>query len=131
MIEQQGTSATPEPKAAPRPKARAVHEQPPASLTDSADQAVQSIATLYTAADAALQQQMRTSPYTTLAAAAAVGFVLGGGLQSSMGQVLMRWSVRAFGRPLMNAALHGVLEHAGVDLTGDASPQANAGFSRQ
>jgi ElaB/YqjD/DUF883 family membrane-anchored ribosome-binding protein len=129
MMEQQGTSATPEPKAAPRPKARAV-QQPPASLTESADQAVQSLATLYTAADAALQQQMRTSPYTTLAAAAAVGFVLGGGLQSSMGQVLMRWSVRAFGRPLMNAALHSVLEHAGVDLDADAS-HAHAGFSRQ
>jgi len=127
MMEQPGTSAAPEPKAAPRPKARAAQQQS-ASLTDSADQAVQSLATLYTAADAALQQQMRANPYTTLATAAAVGFVLGGGLQSSMGQVLMRWSVRALGRPILNAAINGVLEHAGVDLSGDPS---QAGFSRQ
>lgn len=122
MMEQQGTPATPETKTAPRPKARAAHEAPeqtPVSLTDSADRAVQSLATLYTAADTALQKQMQTSPYTTLAAAAAVGFVLGGGLQSSMGQVLMRWSVRAFGRPLLNAAVQGVLDHAGVDLGAD------------
>jgi hypothetical protein len=82
------------------------------SLTATAGQAVQSAAELYQAADTALQQQMETNPYVTLAAAAAVGFVLGGGMRSPIGQLMVRMSVRAFGPPLVNAALSNVLERA-------------------
>jgi hypothetical protein len=55
---------------------------------------------------------MQGNPYVTLAAAAAVGFVVGGGMRSPIGQLLVRMSVRAFGPPLVNAALQNVLERA-------------------
>jgi ElaB/YqjD/DUF883 family membrane-anchored ribosome-binding protein len=82
------------------------------SLTATAGQAVQSAAELYQAADSALQQQMETNPYVVLGAAAAVGFLLGGGMRSPIGQLMVRMSVRAFGPPLVNAALTNVLERA-------------------
>jgi len=82
------------------------------SLTQSADEALQSLNTLYTAADAALSRRMQENPYATLAVAAGVGFVLGGGLRSSIGQLLIRLSVRSIAPPLVNMALHNVLERA-------------------
>jgi ElaB/YqjD/DUF883 family membrane-anchored ribosome-binding protein len=93
-------------------KTSATQAEPQQSLTNTADQAVQSVSALYTALDGALQRQVNDNPYLTLAAAAGVGFVIGGGMRTSFGQLLMRLSVRAFGPPLMNATLHGVLERA-------------------
>jgi len=110
MLDQ--TSATSHPGSSPRPQP-SQGAQP--SLTESADQAVQSVATLYQAVDSALQRQVQDNPYRTLAAAAAVGFVLGGGLRSPIGQLIVRLSVRSFGPPLVNAALHSVLERATSD----------------
>lgn len=82
------------------------------SLTESADQAMRSVGNLYTALDAAVSKQVRDNPYATLAAAAGVGFVLGGGMRSPIGQVLLRLSVRAFGPPLISAAVHNAMERA-------------------
>lgn len=82
------------------------------SLTQSADEALQSLTTLYTAADAALSRRIQENPYATLAVAAGVGFVLGGGMRSSIGQLLVRMSVRSIAPPLVNMALNNVLERA-------------------
>jgi ElaB/YqjD/DUF883 family membrane-anchored ribosome-binding protein len=82
------------------------------SLSQSAGDAVQSLNTLYKAADSALSQRMQDNPYATLAVAAGVGFVLGGGMRSSVGQMLVRLSVKSFAPPLVNLALHNVIERA-------------------
>jgi ElaB/YqjD/DUF883 family membrane-anchored ribosome-binding protein len=124
MMEQPTPTAEAEPRAKGAERAQASMDSTP-SLTDSADQAVQSAATLYHAADAALQQRMQDNPYATLAAAAAVGFVLGGGLQSRTGQFLMSLSVRAFGRPLLHAAVQSVLTHAGVEPDEPEAPPSS------
>jgi hypothetical protein len=78
-------------------------EEPP--LKDALDQAVGSVGTLYRQAEATLQERAEASPYTTLAAAAAVGFVIGGGLASPLGQRLLRLTLRQFGPPLLQAVL--------------------------
>lgn len=83
-------------------------------LADSADQALQSVGALYHAVDEIVSKSVRDNPYVTLAAAAGVGFILGGGLRSPIGQVLMRVGVRAFGPPLVSAALHTAAERAGL-----------------
>lgn len=93
-------------------KPRQAPQAEAAKLTDTADQALQSLGALYTAVDGALQQQVQSNPYATLGVAAGVGFVLGGGLASPMGQMLLRVSVRAFGPPLVNALLQNALERA-------------------
>lgn len=84
----------------------------PIGVTESADLAIQSVGTLYQALDSAVSKQVRENPYATLAAAAGVGFVLGGGLRSPFGQLLVRVGVRAFGPPLVSAALHSAVERA-------------------
>jgi hypothetical protein len=84
----------------------------PHGLSESAELAVQSVGHLYTALDVAVSKHVRENPYATLAAAAGVGFVLGGGMRSPIGQVLLRLSVRAFGPPLVSAALHNAAERA-------------------
>ena len=98
------------PQAAPRPVAAPNSEAD--SLTHTADQALQSLGALYTAVDGAVHEQVQSNPYATLGVAAGVGFVLGGGLASPMGQMLLRVSVRAFGPPLVNALLQNALERA-------------------
>jgi len=107
MLDQTSTASG---SAAAQPRRESSVEQ--VSLTQSADEALQSLSTLYSAADAALSTRMQESPYATLAVAAGVGFVLGGGMRSSIGQMLVRLSVRSFAPPLVNMALHNVLERA-------------------
>lgn len=46
--------------------------------------------TLYTQASTKLQETVQERPYAALAAAAGIGFVLGGGLRSVSGRYLMR-----------------------------------------
>lgn len=77
--------------------------EPP--LRDAIEQAVDSVGTLYRQAEARIQQQAQTSPYVTLGAAAAVGFVIGGGLASPLGQRLLRLTLRQFGPPLLSTLL--------------------------
>ena len=119
MLEQQQSS---NPQSAPH-SAAAQKEQSPShadvdkaqnSLTESADQALQSVGVLYNALDSVVSKHVRERPYVTLAAAAGVGFILGGGMRSPFGQVLMRVGVRAFGPPLVSVALHSVAERAGL-----------------
>jgi ElaB/YqjD/DUF883 family membrane-anchored ribosome-binding protein len=129
MLEQSTTSSS-QTSAAPRPQQQrpgsgATAEQAAQSLTESADQAVKSVALLYNAVDGALARQVQASPYTVLGAAAAVGFVVGGGLRSPIGQLLLRLSVRTFGPPLVNAAMQSVLQQATAGL--DAG-QPSAGY---
>lgn len=120
MLDQNATS-TPQPGAAPRPRPSPVAADP--SLTDSADQAFRSVAALYNAVDGSLARRVQDNPYATLAAAAGVGFILGGGMRSPIGQLLLRLSVRTFGPPLVNAALHNVIERASQSVgTGYATP---------
>jgi hypothetical protein len=78
-------------------------QEPP--LRDALEQAVGSVGTLYRQAESTLQQQASASPYVTLAAAAAVGFVVGGGLASPLGQRLLRLTLKQFGPPLLQAVL--------------------------
>jgi len=120
----QSPQGTPQPAAyqqAPEPKP-SQQASAPAGLTESADQALQSVGSLYNALDAVVSKQVRERPYVTLAAAAGVGFILGGGMRSPFGQVLMRVGVRAFGPPLVSAALHTAVERAQA-LTQQHEPQ--------
>lgn len=48
------------------------------------------IETLYNQASTTLQQQVQERPYVALAAAAGLGFVLGGGLRSVTGRFLLK-----------------------------------------
>ena len=52
--------------------------------------ATSAIETLYTQASAKLQETVQERPYVALAAAAGIGFVLGGGLRSVTGRFLLR-----------------------------------------
>jgi cell wall-associated NlpC family hydrolase len=88
------------------------HASAPVGLAESADHALQSVGSLYNAVDTVVSKQVRERPYVALAAAAGVGFILGGGMRSPFGQVLVRVGVRAFGPPLVSAALNGVIERA-------------------
>ena len=94
--------ASPQPQAANADQPAA---QPP--LRDALEQAVGSVGQLYRQAETTLQEQAERSPYTTLATAAAVGFVIGGGLASPLGQRLLRLTLRQFGPPLLQAVLDG------------------------
>jgi hypothetical protein len=125
MLEQaqpHNPQSTPQTAAAPQPEASRSSQSSrddketsaPHGLAESADQALQSVGALYNAVDAIVSKSVRESPYVTLAAAAGVGFILGGGLRSPIGQVLVRVGVRAFGPPLVSAALHTAVERAGL-----------------
>jgi hypothetical protein len=112
-----------QPGAIPKPQQQPQQHQAPApssssqeqpSVTQQADQALQSVGVLYNTVDQALHRQIQANPYATLAAAAGIGFVLGGGMRSAIGQMLLRVSVRTFGPPLVNAVVSGALERAGI-----------------
>jgi ElaB/YqjD/DUF883 family membrane-anchored ribosome-binding protein len=108
---EQTTNSPPAGQAAARPRTTEQEpQQQQPSVTQSADQALQSVSALYGAVDGMLQRQLRENPYTALAVAAGVGFVLGGGMRTPFGQLLVRLGVRAFGAPLATAVLHGVGE---------------------
>jgi len=108
MLDQTSTTTT---SSGPQTRERA-QKPDPASLTQTADQALQSLSTLYGAAESELGRRMQENPYATLAVAAGVGFVLGGGMRSSIGQVLLRLSVKTVAPPLVNLALSKALERA-------------------
>jgi hypothetical protein len=84
-----------------------------ASIGQSAEHAVQSVGALYTALNDVALRQVQANTYATLGAAAALGFVLGGGLTSPIGRVLLRYSVRTFGPQVVNTLLNGAAERAG------------------
>jgi hypothetical protein len=122
MLEQAQTAKPKEPQ---QQQAAAQKPQPDPALgvTESADLALQSVGSLYNALDTAVAKQVRERPYATLAAAAGVGFILGGGMRSPFGQLLVRVGVRAFGPPLISAALHTAVERAqGLTQPQDPNP---------
>jgi ElaB/YqjD/DUF883 family membrane-anchored ribosome-binding protein len=98
-----------------KPRAPSAQQERQA-LTETADQAVQSVGALYKEVNTIVERQARQSPYATLGLAAGIGFVIGGGLASPLGQTLLRLSVRTFGPPLVNAALSGALERGNSNL---------------
>lgn len=114
MLETTNTATNQDSADAPRERdvGQRMDAAAPLSVTQSADDALQSVSRLYDALDAAVSQHVRDNPYATLAAAAGVGFVLGGGMRSPIGQVLVRLSVRAFGPPLVSAAVNHAVERA-------------------
>jgi hypothetical protein len=92
--------------AAQRAAASAKEKKASAPLTATATQAVQSFGTLYRQVEDTVRAQVERSPYVALGAAAGIGFVVGGGLVSPLGQLLLRSSLRAFGPPLLQAVLN-------------------------
>ena len=103
-------------QSAQHPRPRAAARQPRAAAKGSAtpeqeqlgvavEQAVQSVGALYQQVQGTLQDKAENAPYLTLGAAAAVGFVIGGGLASPLGQRLIRLSFRQFGPPILQALL--------------------------
>jgi ElaB/YqjD/DUF883 family membrane-anchored ribosome-binding protein len=105
-------TAQTKPKETSQSNADYARPRTPIGVTESADLAIQSVGSLYQAIDTAVSKQVRENPYATLAAAAGAGFILGGGLRSPFGQLLVRVGVRAFGPPLVSAALHSAVERA-------------------
>lgn len=65
------------------------------------------IETLYSQATAELQHQVKERPYVALAAAAGIGFVLGGGLRSVTGRFLLKTTAQMV-VPGVVAALRGI-----------------------
>lgn len=59
-------------------------------IREAFDDASSAVQTLYTQASEALHTTVRDRPYTALATAAGLGFVLGGGLRSVTGRFLLR-----------------------------------------
>jgi ElaB/YqjD/DUF883 family membrane-anchored ribosome-binding protein len=112
MLETTQTAQAAKPKETTQHSAAEQQSSDAPGLTASADIALQSVGSLYTALDTAVSKHVRDNPYATLAAAAGVGFILGGGMRSPVGQLLMRVGVRAFGPPLVSAALHNAVERA-------------------
>ncbi|HKU40373.1 MAG TPA: hypothetical protein VJR89_19565 [Polyangiales bacterium] len=68
--------------------------------------ATSAIESLYTQATNIVQEQVRERPYAALAAAAGIGFVLGGGLRSVTGRYLLRTTAQLV-VPGVVAALRG------------------------
>jgi hypothetical protein len=121
MLEQ----STPAPKRPASSSSKATPQRtaatPDVPITETAEQALQSVGALYNAVDGVLTRQVQQAPYATLGIAAGVGFVLGGGLASPMGQMLLRVSMRAFGPPVFNALLQNALERANITLPNTGS----------
>ena len=99
----------------PLPRPARAQAEPEAPLRAVADDAVRSAGALYRAVQGELEQKAHDSPYVLLGVAAGVGFVVGGGLASPLGQTLVRASVRAFGgtvlQTVLNAAAEAVERH--------------------
>jgi ElaB/YqjD/DUF883 family membrane-anchored ribosome-binding protein len=59
-------------------------------LREAWGDAANAVERLYSHASSLVQEQVRERPYAALAAAAGIGFVLGGGLGSTTGRLLLR-----------------------------------------
>ena len=74
-------------------------------LREAWDGASGALSKLYERAAGELQTQVRERPYAALATAAGIGFVLGGGLRSVTGRMLLRTTAQ-FVVPGLLATLH-------------------------
>jgi len=72
----------------PPPRATALDSTTPADVQRAIDEVVASAESLYRIANGFLGRQIEERPYAVIGAAAALGFVLGGGLTSRIGGVL-------------------------------------------
>jgi ElaB/YqjD/DUF883 family membrane-anchored ribosome-binding protein len=107
MEKNHSTTSTAQPRSqSGRAPAPAREKADSAPLTATADQAVQSVTALYKQVQDTVETQMERSPYVALGAAAGIGFIVGGGLASPLGQLLLRSSLRTFGPPLLRAVLN-------------------------
>jgi hypothetical protein len=88
------------------PRPTPTQATPDNSLRVVADDALRSVSALYQTAHDELERQTRQSPYVSLGVAAGIGFVVGGGLASPLGQSLLRASFRAFGGTLLQHVLN-------------------------
>jgi ElaB/YqjD/DUF883 family membrane-anchored ribosome-binding protein len=71
-------------------KAERKAPEPGADIQKAWGEASSALETLYAEASYKLQQTVQERPYVALAAAAGLGFVLGGGLRSVTGRYLLR-----------------------------------------
>lgn len=78
----------------------------PGDLQEAWENASQSIETLYNRASATLQTQVQERPYAAIATAAGLGFILGGGLSSPTGRLLLRTAAQV-AVPIAMAKLRG------------------------
>lgn len=83
--------------------------EPGADIQKAWGEASSSLQTLYTEASHQLQTVVQERPYVALAAAAGLGFVLGGGLRSVTGRYLLRTTAQLV-VPGVLAALKGAEE---------------------
>jgi hypothetical protein len=86
-------------------------EREPKSTAQLAAELGQTATELYQSLDVA--RQLEEHPYRTLAVAAGVGYVLGGGLFTSLTASLVRVGVRAALLPMVQHAITGIAEAAG------------------
>lgn len=83
--------------------------EPGTDITKAWGEASSALETLYGEATQTLQQVVQERPYAALAAAAGIGFVLGGGLRSVTGRYLLKTTAQLV-VPGVLAALKGVEE---------------------
>jgi hypothetical protein len=102
----EAATATTQPLPKRAPKSDADDRDDDAALRVVADEAVRSVSALYRAMNDDLQRRTSESPYVALGIAAGIGFVVGGGLASPIGQALMRASFRAFGGTVLQSVLN-------------------------
>lgn len=85
---------------------RKQHAEPGTDLQKAWGEASGALGTLYAEASSQLQTAVQERPYAALAAAAGIGFVLGGGLRSVTGRYLMKTTAQLV-VPGVLAALRG------------------------
>jgi ElaB/YqjD/DUF883 family membrane-anchored ribosome-binding protein len=88
---------------------RKQHAEPGTDIQKAWGEASGALETLYTEASHQLQTAVQERPYAALAAAAGIGFVLGGGLRSVTGRYLLKTTAQLV-VPGILAALKGVEE---------------------
>jgi len=94
-------------RSAEKPERKA--PEPGTDIQKAWGEASSALETLYAEASHQLQQTVKERPYVALAAAAGVGFVLGGGLRSVTGRYLLRTTAQLV-VPGVLAALRGAEE---------------------
>jgi ElaB/YqjD/DUF883 family membrane-anchored ribosome-binding protein len=105
---QRSEAATANTQPLPKHPRKAAEDEAPLRVV--ADDAVRSANALYRAVNDELQRQTSEAPYVALGVAAGIGFVVGGGLASPLGQALLRASFRAFGGTVLQTVLHASAE---------------------
>jgi len=93
-----------------RPQRTALDPTSPSDVQRAVDEVVASTESLYRVANDYIGRQIDQRPYAVLGGAAALGFVLGGGLASRLGGVLATFGTRT----LVSRLVEGVTTHGGI-----------------